>query len=208
MPKRNRGRPPTNKPTVEQCLKIKIQDLVTGRQYLPDGWSINTNRLRVHHLEWLIDNVPANCKTGLYFVRGDDGRRYRDILITPDRTHIGTRDQIVHELDIKSPYRSQREMPNKRHTRYRKDILKRLNVYDVDPTRDNEFNPPHKGLRRHWSTYWQKRMLAGLEDIVVPQPNRMRSETWRKLLNKLRKWSGQKPIKYLPGRGRRRSIRA
>jgi hypothetical protein len=190
--------------------KVPIQDLATGRAPYPKGWHYKSSppRICANGKEWRLVAIPRYLGGKMILVVGSDGKRYRDLLFCPETQMIGTRGEIMAELDIRSFYPSQHTTTKKRRIQARQQIFRRLNLY-VDPTRDNEFNPPHKGHRKGWRTYWQRRMLAGAEDIVVVQPKGMRSVTWKKLLNRLRKWSGQKPIKYLPGRRRtRRSIQA
>jgi hypothetical protein len=197
--------------TIDQFVRIKIQDLVTGRQWLPDGWSVSSDRLRVHHLEWLIDIIPLRQGGALYYLRGQDNRRYRHILIDPTGIRIGTRDQITTELGIKSPYQSQHQTATRRLTttqrrvQARQTLLDRLDV-TADPNRsDIEFLPPNRPYRQHWHIF-----LANQENdpdkVMVRQLRGMRRRTWLNLLNRLRKLNGHAQLLY-PSLGRKRRWR-
>jgi len=108
------------RPTVEQCQRFSIQDLVTGRQQGIPGHHVRLYhgddgqpRLRVDDQEWPLSADPRPG-TSWFLVVGADGKRYRDLLIAPDGS-VGTRGELQQRLRL--VYQSRRETPKRRRVR-------------------------------------------------------------------------------------------
>ena len=196
--------------TLDQFTKVPIQRLIRSGKWsgqLPPpndllSWSIYHSpfRICVGGKEWLLTTVPRQLgsrRSGLWFyVVGPDGKRYQQILISPDNTLIGTRGEIQSQSGIL--YQSQRERTKRRRIRQRAELFKRLCIHANPKLSNVEFNPPNKPYHQSWSVYYHDSCTKS--DIIVKQPRGMRGRTWIRLLNRLRKYNGFPPVPYVPPR--------
>jgi hypothetical protein len=192
--------PPGNL-TIDQFFKVRIQRLIRSGNWsgqLPNGlsWSIlhSPFRIRIADKEWPLTTDTRHLGGLTFYVVGTDGKRYQQILISPDNTLIGTRGEIQSQLGI--CYQSQRERTKRRRIRQRAELFKQLDIHANPKLSNVEFKPPDKPYHQSWSVYYHNRCTKS--DIVVKQPRGMRGRTWIRLLNRLRKYNGFPPVPYIP----------
>jgi hypothetical protein len=191
--------PPSNL-TIDQFFKVRIQRLIRSGNWsgqLQNGlpWSIlhSPFRIRVADKEWPLTTDTRHLGGLTFYVVGADGKRYQQILMSPDTTVIGTRGEIQSQLGIL--YQSQRERTKRRRIRQRAELFKRLRIHANPRLTNVEFNPPNKPYHQSGSVYYHN--LCQQNAIIVKQPKWMRGRTWMKLLNRLRKYNGFPPIPYI-----------